>query len=103
MRGKKELLILGKAAGNEAVMGGQDVVRERVPAGKYIFLIDFEQGLIAIIAREIGLGGRRCGQCGVEWEAEAFDRNAVGRLVSTCRLCLVSYSEFCISLNKGIK
>jgi len=34
------------------------VVRERVPAGKYLFLIDFEQGLIAIIAREIGWGGR---------------------------------------------
>jgi len=97
------LLILGKAAGNEAVMGGQDVVRERVPAGKYLFLIDFEQGLIAIIAREIGRGGRRCGQCGVEREAEAFDRNAVGRLLSTCRLCLVCYSEFCMSLNKGIK
>jgi len=97
------LVMLGEAAGNEAVMGGHDVVRERVPAGKYLFLIDFEQGLIAIMAREIGRGGRRCGQCGVESEAEAFDRNAVGRLLSTCRLCLVRYSEFCISLNKVMK
>ena len=97
------MLMLDKAAGNEAVMGGQDVVRDRLQAGKYLFLIDFEQGLIAIIARQIGLGGRRCGQCAVEREAEAFDRNAVGRLLSTCRLCLVIYSEFCISLTKGIK
>jgi len=95
--------MLGKAAGNEAVMGGQDMVRERVPAGKYHFLIDLEQGLIEKIAREIGQGERRCGQCGVEREAEAFDHNAVGRLLSTCRLCLVRYSEFCISLNKRIK
>jgi len=61
--------MLGKAAGNKTVMGGQDVVRERVPAGKYHFLIYFEQGLIEIIGREIGRGGRRCGQCGVEREA----------------------------------
>ena len=95
--------MLSKAARDEAVMGGHDVVQKRVLAGKYHFLIDFEQRLIEIIGREIGRGGRRCGQCGVGREAEAFDRNAVGRLLSTCRLCLLIYSEFCILLNKGIK
>jgi len=81
-----------EVAGGQAVMGGEGVERIEGPAGMIVSGGWWDRVLIEIIACGNGVEERPCGVCRREWQEGDFDRNAQGRLMSTCRLCLVSCS-----------
>jgi len=72
-------------------MGGHGVERNNVPAGKRVSEVYSKQLLIKSIASGIGGEVRRCPRCRQGRSEEDFDKTRQGRLMVTCRLCLVSY------------
>jgi len=73
-------------------MGGHGVERNNVPAGKGVSEVYSKQLLIKSIASGIGGEVRRCPRWRQGRSEEDFDKTREGRVMVTCRLCLVSYS-----------
>ena len=81
-----------KLAGGQAEMGGHGVERELIQPGMPVCSWYSNAVLTGIIASEDGVERRRCGHCRRELQAGDFDHNGQGRLLLTCRHCLVCYS-----------
>jgi len=71
-------------------MGGQGVGWEELPAGMNASEICSDKVLIGIIASGNAAELRRCRRCRDWLERGEYDRNARGRLLLACRMCLVS-------------